>query len=66
MFYTVYRVTNNINGKFYIGTHKTKDINDSYHGSGTYTHQREVTAEELEEYQNYVNTMKLLDKWAKS
>jgi len=35
-YYTVYKITNNINGKFYIGTHKTKDINDDYYGSGKY------------------------------
>ena len=35
MFYTVYKTTNLINGKFYIGTHKTADPNDSYLGSGT-------------------------------
>jgi hypothetical protein len=27
-YYTIYKVTNLINGKFYIGTHKTKDQND--------------------------------------
>lgn len=30
-----YKITNNINGKIYIGIHKTKNINDGYFGSGT-------------------------------
>lgn len=34
MNYTIYKITNLINGKFYIGKHQTKNINDSYFGSG--------------------------------
>jgi hypothetical protein len=58
MNYVIYKITNIINGKYYIGAHATEDINDSYKGSGSALHAamreygRENFKKEIIEYCN--------------
>ena len=36
MLYTIYQITNKLNGKIYIGKHQTNNPNDGYYGSGKF------------------------------
>ena len=38
MYHFIYKTTNLINGKIYVGAHSTNDVNDSYLGSGALLH----------------------------
>lgn len=58
--YLIYRITNNINGKYYIGQHKTKNPYDCYMGSGVLIKEAEnkyglsnFTKEILFDYDNF-------------
>lgn len=53
MYYIVYKTTNLINGKIYIGQHQTSDLNDGYLGSGKHL-KRAIDKYGIENFQREV------------
>ena len=51
--YCIYEIKNEINGKTYIGQHKTNNLRDSYMGSGILLHR----AYEKYDLQNFTKTI---------
>lgn len=67
MYYFIYKTTNKINGKYYIGMHKTDNLEDGYLGSGTHfkraleKYGRENFEREILEYCNSDEEMHLVE-----
>jgi hypothetical protein len=53
MFYYLYEIRNNLNGKIYVGVHKTKSLDDGYMGSGKVI-QRAITKHGVENFTKVV------------
>jgi hypothetical protein len=52
-FYAVYQVTNQVNGKVYIGTHKTRNLDDGYMGSSKYLNHA-IRKHGIEKFTKYI------------
>lgn len=53
MFFYLYQITNKVNGKIYVGVHKTKNLDDGYMGSGAII-QRAVKKHGLENFEKVI------------
>jgi len=60
MFYYLYEIKNNINGKIYVGVHKAKSLDDGYMGSG------KVIADAIKKYGIEHFTKTILEQFATS
>lgn len=53
MHFTVYKITNLLDGKFYIGKHQTENLEDDYYGSGNYV-RRAIAKHGLENFKKEI------------